>query len=493
MNTRKLRALPYLLLLLPFDLAVAVVFLFVEAISVPVRLFKKPPNSHPPLEHPSATIQILNWDGKHLLEESIPHVLEAVRRDGGDHEVAVVDNGSRDGSADFVRQNYPQIRLVALDRNYRFTGGNNRGVWTSEKEIVVFLNNDMIVEPDFLRPLLDGFKDPSVFAVSSQVFFWDKTRRREETGKTRARFIRGFFEMWHEQISTAEEKVATIPVFWGGGGSCAWDRRKYLEIGGLDTLYDPFYLEDTDLSYQAWKRGWKSVLAPSSHVIHKHRATNRPKFGNQFVDNTIRKNQYLFVWKNVTDSRMFFEHLLNLPRTHGRLMVAGDAWFEVGAFLRALRQLPEAAWKRLRPISRYTESDAAVLMQSAAPAVTGQLTDIDFSRRDFGEALGSGWYGLEDGFRWMGREASCALYSERPVSELLVETVLPQQPPKLSIEVNGKTVLSEKPATPGPHAFRAKVQAAGIINITIRLSRTFLPGNADVRELGAIVKRICVS
>jgi GT2 family glycosyltransferase len=64
-----------------------------------------------------------------------------------------------------------------------------------------------------------------------------------------------------------------VNVFWAGGGACAVDRRRFQLLGGFDSLYHPFYVEDTDLSYQAWKRGWKSVLAPGSRVIHKHRGT----------------------------------------------------------------------------------------------------------------------------------------------------------------------------------------------------------------------------
>jgi GT2 family glycosyltransferase len=203
-----------------------------------------------------------------------------------------------------------------------------------------------------------------VFAVTSQIFFADTTRRREETGKTRARFRDGFFDLSHDAIDPADEARETIPVLWAGGGSCAIDRRKYVSIGGLDPLYHPFYVEDTDLSYQAWKRGWKCLLAPASRVVHKHRSTSKTRFGNDYVDNTIRKNQYLFIWKNVTDIDMTVDHLLNLPRIHGRAMLFSSPMFEVRAFFRALRQLPEALRKRLANAQRYVLTDSEVLARS---------------------------------------------------------------------------------------------------------------------------------
>src|SRR5206468_10461796 len=171
----------------------------------------------------SSTIIIANWDGKHLLEECLPSVLEAVRLDGAGHEILVVDNGSTDGSVELVRTKFPEVRVLALDRNYGFGGGNNRAVAAVQTRTVVLLNNDMVVDRAFLKPLLAGFSDPSVFAVSSQILFSDASQRREETGKTRARFERGFFYFWHDEVRAEDEAAGAIPVFWAGGGSCAVD------------------------------------------------------------------------------------------------------------------------------------------------------------------------------------------------------------------------------------------------------------------------------
>lgn len=361
MTTRKLRAIPYLIALLPLDIVVGVSLLL-------SALFAPRPRNHPVdakmLKSFRATIQILNWDGKHLLAEGIPSVLEAIRFSGGEHRVLVVDNGSTDGSAQFVRERFPQVAVLELDRNYGFVGGNNKGVERVETEVVVLLNNDMVVEPNFLKPLLDGFTDESVFAVTSQVFLADTSRRREETGKTRAVFEGGFFRLWHADIEAADEARATLPVFWAGGGACAFDRAKYCEVGGLDDLYHPFYVEDTDLSYQAWKRGWKCLLAPASRVIHKHRATSSRKYSHDFVDNTIRRNLFLFVWKNVTDFSSVLDHVLNLPRIHGKAILHTSGMTEVSVYSRAVVRFPSALRRRIHCWDGYRFSDREVLLRS---------------------------------------------------------------------------------------------------------------------------------
>ncbi len=358
----KLRKLPYVLLLLPFDLLVALCLCALVPLCLRKRRYKDPKAQRP--ESLNATIIIANWDGKHLLAECLPSVIEAIKYDGCNHDILVVDNGSTDGSVDFVRKNFQSVHVLPLDRNYGFIGGNNRGVAAAQTQIVVLLNNDMTVDRGFLRPLLEGFRDPSVFAVTSQIFFADSQRRREETGKTRARFEYGSFYLWHDDIGKSDETCDTLPVFWAGGGSCAIDREKYLEVGGLDSLYRPFYTEDTDISYQAWKRGWKCLLAPASHVVHKHRSTTKTKFDHDFVENTIRKNQYLFIWKNITDVSLLLQHVSNLPRMHARSMQQFTPAFEMQAFFRALGQLPEALRRRITNARNYLLSDREVLARS---------------------------------------------------------------------------------------------------------------------------------
>jgi GT2 family glycosyltransferase len=358
--TSRLRTLAYVVLLLPFDFIVASCL----CVSVPLWLRKHRGAEPQRADSRKTTIIIVNWDGKHLLAECLPAVLEAVRHEGGNHDILVVDNGSTDGSVDFIQQNFPSVRVLPLERNHGFIGGNNRGIAAVQTDTVVLLNNDMVVDRGFLSPLLDGFRDASVFAVTSQIFFADPDRRREETGKTRARFEDGSFYLWHDDIRPEDERRTQIPVFWAGGGSCAIDRKKYLAIGGFDSLYHPFYVEDTDLSYQAWKRGWKCLLAPASRVIHKHRSTSKAKFGQDFIENTIRKNHYLFIWKNVTDISMLIDHIFNLPRIHARTIRSHAPEFEISAFFRALRQLPEALGKRFRSAAQTVVSDRDVLTRS---------------------------------------------------------------------------------------------------------------------------------
>ena len=233
---------------------------------------------------------IPNWNGKELLAKYLPSVVEALAGNP-ENEIIVVDNGSTDGSAEFLRTAFPGVKLLALPVNLGFGGGSNAGFRAARNRIVVLLNSDMRVAPDFLAPLLEGFRDPLVFAVSCQIFFSDPARTREETGLTQGWWQDGGLRVRHRIDPEIDD---LFPCFYGGGGSCAFDRGKFLELGGFDPLLAPFYLEDTDLGYMAWKRGWKVLYHPARVVYHEHRGTIGKRFNEGQIQAVLKKNYLLF-------------------------------------------------------------------------------------------------------------------------------------------------------------------------------------------------------
>ena len=308
-----------------------------------------------------ASFIIPNWNGRELLEQCLPSVVEAVRSDGGDHEIIVVDNHSTDDSVSFLKANYPEVKVLELDKNRGFAGGCNAGAMASQNEIIVFLNNDMIVERGFLRPLLDGFSGDRVFAVSSQIHFWDAEKRREETGQTRGFLKLGFLQVVHDEPREADR---VRPVLYAGGGSSAFDRSKFLALGGFDELFQPFYWEDTDISYRAWKRGWKVLFEPCSVVHHKHRGTIGRTYDADFTHKAVNRNHFLFLWKNLTDPSLLLLHPFVLL---GRLVwnyVFGNFTY-LAAFWGAVSQLGGIWRRRVRAHYRKRLSDHEVLAVSS--------------------------------------------------------------------------------------------------------------------------------
>jgi O-antigen biosynthesis protein len=334
----------FALLIAPWLLILALLSLWLADL-LALLLRKKPPQDGP-VRSRSASVVIPTWNGRDHLVANLPSVVEAMRGDP-DNEIIIVDNGSEDGTAEYLRQTFPSVRVLALPKNLGFGGGSNAGFEAARNDIVVLLNNDMRVEPDFLAPLLEGFSDPQVFAVTSQIFFSDPMRRREETGLTHGRWTARGLELGH----AIDEQVDRLyPAFYAGGGSSAYDRKKFLELGGFDALLRPFYYEDSDLSYMAWKRGWKVLYAPGSVVYHEHRGTIGKKFSNDYVNRVIDKNRLLFVWKNIHAPGRLAAHTLWIQAALLIQSVLGPSPLRPDArgLMMAFRQILEACRARIR-------------------------------------------------------------------------------------------------------------------------------------------------
>ena len=314
-----------------------------------------------------ASIIILNWNGKDLLAQGLPSVIDAVRADGRDHEVIVVDNGSTDGSNEYLAREFPEIHVLRLARNLGFAGGNNAGAREARNDVIVFLNNDMVVDRAFLRPLLDGF-GPNTFAVSSQIFLQDPELRREETGKTAAAFRRGMIDFSHRMPDVPTPPRPYYPVFWAGGGSSAFHRRRFLALGGFHEIYSPAYVEDTDLSYRAWRCGWDVLFAPASIVFHKHRATSKKLFDPLELRILIQRNQFLFIWKNFLDWRFLFIHCALLPWNCFRLArdYGPGMWRSI---LQAASRLPELLRPRILSAMPRVRSDREIFSIFEKPSL----------------------------------------------------------------------------------------------------------------------------
>jgi len=356
-----------ILLVAVFAIVMLAVFLIADLIGTPFALIGRRTSRRPaiPDRKREASIIIVSIDGKTLLERLLPSLDIAIKQDGGDHEIIVVDNGSQDGTVAWLEAEWPQVKICALPTNHFFGGGNRKGLELATKDFLIFLNNDMVVEPNFITPLFDGFTAPDVFAVSSEIYFTDESKRREETGKTSGSWAQGRLQLRHEMPTQADVRRGTVPAFWAGGGSAMFDRRLFEWVGKFESLYDPFYWEDTGASFQAWKRGYRVMFTPRSRVAHEHRTTGKRLFGERYIDATTRRNYYLFVWRNLSGLRCTLGHFLHFVSEFRRSARHKDYRFEVAALARAITKLPQALWLREASRRHYRRSEAEVFRLSS--------------------------------------------------------------------------------------------------------------------------------
>jgi GT2 family glycosyltransferase/MoaA/NifB/PqqE/SkfB family radical SAM enzyme len=288
-----------------------------------------------PIKDSKISLVIPNYNGVSYLKECLPSVFSADGFSDGQNEVLVIDDGSKDGSVDFIRENFPRVRLIKNRKNRGFGFTCNRGVKAAKNEIIVLINNDIILTKDFLDPLLSHLqRNEEIFTVTPKLYGWD--RQTFVWGMHMGHYENGYIRLWNEsEIGSGDKISEAAPTIFAIGGAMVFRKGDFLWLGGFDAIYRPNCWEDIDISYRAWKRGLKVIYEPSSLMYHKGRATltyERPK---------EIKNELLFTWKNITDHQILKEHLNLLP---------WNLYRNRGAFLKgffwALNHLPQTLLHR---------------------------------------------------------------------------------------------------------------------------------------------------
>src|SRR5258706_2965814 len=293
----------------------------------------------------SVSIVIPNWNGVYLMEKHLQHVLDAAPN----AQVVVADDMSSDGSVEYLKKNFPSIIVVERHRREGFAANVNAGVAKATGDIIILLNTDVEPEKGFLRPLLDHFHDANVFAVGCL----EKSMEQGTTvlrGRGLAHWTKGYF------IHTRAE-VDAATTAWVSGGSGAFRKSMWDKLGGMDTLYNPFYWEDIDLSYRAQKAGWTTAFEAKSIVHHYHEEGKiKREYTPVDVKRIVYRNQFIFLWKNVTDVNILLAHALWTPIRLVQTLIGGDVLMLQG-YLWALIKVPQILMHRQRQSRLYKKKD----------------------------------------------------------------------------------------------------------------------------------------
>jgi glycosyltransferase involved in cell wall biosynthesis/GT2 family glycosyltransferase len=287
------------------------------------------------------SIVVLSWNGKELLRRFLPSVIKAAECRPGS-ELIVVDDGSRDGTSALLAQRFPGAKLVRLEKNSGFAAAALAGIRASNNRVVVLLNNDVEPQPDFLDHLEEYFRRPDTFAVRIRSRVIDEKGSESRESWVGGGFRLGFFYGTYDPAACGGLQLS----FTAGGGAMALDRDKFLELGGFDRLYFPFYYEDVDLCYRAWKRGWKIYYEPRSILSHYHHSTIGRSYSPGYIAFIGERNRYLVVWRNISDPALLLRHILFTVLRLLRNLLLGRILL-CFAYVAALARLP-VVWLRLR-------------------------------------------------------------------------------------------------------------------------------------------------
>lgn len=298
----------------------------------------------------SVSIVIPNWNGEKLLEKNLPSVV-AVSYEAA--EIVVADDASTDGSVPFLKNKFPKVKLVQSTKRRGYSGNVNLGVGVAKSDIVVLINTDVVPEKGYLKPLLSHFDDPGVFAVGCE----DRSMENGLTvlrGRGEAAWIKGFFVHWRGEVNKSD-------TFWVSGGSGAFRKKTWDKLGGMDPLFNPFYWEDIDLGYRALKSGYKLVFEPKSRVNHFHEEGKiLREYTQAQIERTAYRNQFIFIWKNLSDYKIFLQHIVWTPVRLMQSLITGNLNMLTG-YIMAVLLLPKIVNSRQKISVLWQKKDNEII------------------------------------------------------------------------------------------------------------------------------------
>jgi len=296
----------------------------------------------------TAEIFVLNYNGESLLPICMPSLIEAVKRASVPCRLTVIDNDSTDGSVEMLRKNYPAANLRSSEN--RVFCSFNDAVRDSEADIVLLLNNDMKVEPDFIDPLVEVFRQyPDAFLAGPKALKFSLGKKGEADGEYDGSlsvmdFRNGILRA-ESRFPGYQRKMDTPGITMLAGGFAAYHRERFLELGGFDDLYLPGTVEDADLCFRAWRAGYSCYYEPKSRVYHIGQVSFIKRFGESRILTLNQRNLHLFVWKNTSSPFLWAQYLLWYAPRPIYFLLRGRPEFLRGQFL-ALGRLGQALKRR---------------------------------------------------------------------------------------------------------------------------------------------------
>lgn len=233
------------------------------------------------------TIIIPNYNGKHFMEPCLASLKEQTCQD---YKVLVIDNASTDGSLEYMKEHYPKIEVIALDKNYGFSKAVNVGIQHSTTPYVILLNNDTTVDPHYVEEMVKAIeRSPRIFSVSSKMIQMYHPELIDSAGDLYTLLGWGVCRGTGRPVSNYTE---ADEIFTACAGAAIYRRSAFSKIGYFDENHFA-YLEDIDIGYRAKIYGYKNTYCPTALVYHVGSGTSGSKYNSFKVKLSARNNIYL--------------------------------------------------------------------------------------------------------------------------------------------------------------------------------------------------------
>ena len=236
------------------------------------------------------SVVIPNYNGVLLFPETLHTVEEALQSSGKPYEMIIVDDCSTDGSVEYIRSNYPQIRVIQNEKNSGFSVTANRGILAATYDKVLLLNSDVKLTPGYFINQFKYFDDPGTFGVFGRIIGWEDDIIQD--GAKWPHFHGAKIKTSKNYLLNNETLMQDgLYSMYLSGANAFLDKEKFALIHGLNEIFSPFYVEDYELSLRAWRLGFKCYYDYNSVCKHQVSTSIKSKSRKRYVDMIYDRNK----------------------------------------------------------------------------------------------------------------------------------------------------------------------------------------------------------
>ncbi|MER3499355.1 MAG: glycosyltransferase family 2 protein [Chitinophagaceae bacterium] len=304
------------------------------------------------------SVVIPNYNGMELLPQTLPTVFKALQKQPLPFEVIVCDDASTDESVLYVKQHYPEIKLIVEEENAGFAATANDGIRQAAFDWVLLLNSDVKLTPDYFKALLPYMHKPDCFAVMGRIVGWQDEEIQDGAKYPNRQGVK--IKTSGNYLLEDMSQTSSLLTMYVSGANMFLQKKIFDDIGQLNEIFSPFYVEDYELSLRAWRLGYKCYYEYNAVCHHKTSHTIKKQKEKTFVNRIYNRNKMFLHAIHLQKWSLYLWQLQLLFECLGRAII-GQFYF-----LKAYEEYLRNSWEIKRSRNQLKKAAAGKKLKTVA-------------------------------------------------------------------------------------------------------------------------------
>jgi GT2 family glycosyltransferase len=247
------------------------------------------------------SIVIPNYNGRKLFEQYLPFTIQAIENANVEYEIIIVDDCSKDDSILFLEEHYPLIKIIKNESNKGFSFSCNEGITAAKKDLILILNSDVKLSPNYFESLWGYFEHENTFGVMGRIMDMDGDHIQDAARMPKFNAFK--IKTAYFYFIEGDHEVFTLYL---SGANALIDAKKLKAIGGFNLMFSPFYGEDFELSLRAWRLNWCCYYEHQATCGHLVSASTKDYKTARWVKMIYFRNRYFLHALHLNRTSLFF-------------------------------------------------------------------------------------------------------------------------------------------------------------------------------------------